>query len=194
MDEEGNVTSKSSAVQHPLAKPRPVPRKRVQPKRDGIIQNEKPEKTCKPVLLPKPRRPPPNAPSIKLSQQLKKNGNVDIPETGNEQLSASDHCRNVIPFDTSLDPGKREIERIVETGRGNVNLNEENSEDDEQQYQPLWHPKQEDKTSKCSPEESCEDKTPSPRYCIEEESFGKHFVDLITKHCYNKLFGFIKIW
>lgn len=163
MAEEDNVTSKSSAVQHPLAKPRPVPRKRVQPKRDGIMQNEKPEKTPKPVLLPKPRRAPPNAPSIKLSQQLEKNGNVEVPETVNEQSSASARCRNVVPFNTSLEPGNHLNEGIAESGRGNDNLNVENSEDDEQQYQRLWHPKQEDKASKCNSEESYEDKTPSPR-------------------------------
>lgn len=165
MEEKDNVTSKSSAVQHPLTKPRPVPRKRVQLRRDGMIQNEKPERTPKPVLLPKPRRAPPNAPSIKLSQQLGKKGNVVAPETVNEQSSVSDHGRNVVSFNTRVDPGKHLNERIAETGRGNDNLNMENSEDDEQQYQRLWHPKQEDKASKCSFEESYEDKTPSPRCC-----------------------------
>ena len=153
-------TAKASAVQPPTAKPRPVPRKRNQPRVDTTVQNGKPENIPpKPVLLPKPRRPPPNTPSIKPSEPTQKNvtdnnGLPIIKKPSVEEVTES--------VTTSVEePSGKSINQDIETRNGPTHLDlKDLAEDDHDQwYEPL-RPRKGSELS--GSEEGCED-SPAPR-------------------------------
>lgn len=148
-------TTKPLIVHPPTAKPQPVPRKRNQPKGDTSVQNGKPEnRPPKPVILPKPRRPPPNAPSVKPPEPLKKNVTKDN-EVLQKESTESKVASNREPLS-----GKG-IDQSIETQNGPANVDLKDSEGDHQWYESL-RPKQGSQLSMCSSEEGYED-VPSPR-------------------------------
>lgn len=161
--------SKSSMIHHALAKPRPVPRKRNQPKPDSVIQNDKPDKfPPKPVLLPKPRRPPPNAPSIKLSEPGNNNENdhVELHGMVNKQSLMRDKSEKVVQSSSIAEDGKTEYEATVNASDGTSNLVITNSVEDEQRYEPSHGLKEEHMRTtgtNCSPQESLEDEISTSR-------------------------------
>ena len=166
MEEEGkDGTSKAPVVHPPTAKPRPVPRKRNQPRADPTVQNGKPENIPpKPVLLPKPRRPPPNAPTVKPSEPAERtvtNNNKDIsinkqPSVKAESITET-RGNNVLHNNVPL--SGKSINKAVETRNGPTNLDSRDSIEDDQWYQPL-RPQAESTLSNC--DDTYED-IPAPR-------------------------------
>lgn len=91
-DKDGTLKAeeKPSNVHAPTGKPRPIPRPRNQPKGVTTTQSAgKPDKLPpKPVLLPKPRRRPPNAPSEKAASPN------ECPVNNNNEVAANKRALN----------------------------------------------------------------------------------------------------
>lgn len=155
MEEEAKGgTTKVSVVQPPTAKPRPVPRKRNQPRVDTAVQNGKPEKIPpKPIVLPKPRRPPPNAPSIKPSEPAQKN----VTDNNKNKPSVEEITKSITT--NGKEPSGKSINQTVETRNGPVHLDLKDLAEDDQWYEPL-QPRQE---SELSGSEEGYDDNPAPR-------------------------------
>ena len=142
-DKDGTLKAgeKPSAIHAPTAKPRPVPRPRNQAKGATTIQNGKPDKISpKPVILPKPRRPPPNAPCAKPISpdegNVTNNNEVAIdkrplrkPQSVIEKSNTSLSVRNLTP--------SRESINNVETSHTENGPAEINSVNDDEWYEPL---------------------------------------------------------
>ena len=139
--EEEDKDRTLKAVHPPTAKPRPVPRPRNQGKGATTTQNGKPEKIPpKPVLLPKPRRPPPNAPSAKPvgreEGNVTNNNDVAIekrplgkPHSVTETSNTSLSFRNLQPSNESINN--------VETSPTENGVADINTVDDGEWYEPL---------------------------------------------------------
>ena len=133
---------KPSAVHPPTAKPRPVPRPRKQAKGATATQNGKPEKISpKPVILPKPRRPPPNAPNAKRVGSDEGNVTNNNEVAIDKRLLGKPHSVTETS-NTSLSFGNsqpcRESINNVETSHTENGTPDINSvDDDDEQYEPL---------------------------------------------------------
>lgn len=133
---------KPSAIHPPTAKPRPVPRPRKQAKEATTTQNGKPEKIPpKPVILPKPRRPPPNAPNAKPVGPDK--GNVTNNNDGvaiDKRLLGKPHSvtetSNTSLSFRNLQPSMENINN-VETSHTENSARDINSVDHDERYEPL---------------------------------------------------------
>jgi len=146
MEEEGkDITLKAgekpSAVHPPTAKPRPVPRPRNQAKGATTTQNGKPEKIPpKPVILPKPRRPPPNAPSTKPFGPeegiVTNNNDVAIEERPLGKPHSVTETSNISLSLRNLQPSKESV-NSVETSPTENGVADINSVDDGKWYEPL---------------------------------------------------------
>lgn len=140
-DKDGTLKTggKPSTVQSLAAKPRPVPRPRNQLKGPGTTaQNGKPKITApKPVLPPKPRRPPPSAPSEKppdANEGVNINNNELTTNTrpSTKQRSVAVTSKNILSTSKIL---SAEITNSVEI-KG-VENGPENVDSDDEWYQPL---------------------------------------------------------
>ena len=157
-DRDGTLKAeqKASAVHPPAAKPRPVPRKRNHPSVATTVQNGKPENIPpKPILLPKPRRPPPNAPSTKPSEPNNVINNNGV--SSDTQPSVKETSK------TNISPGNLpvsgKVNKTVETRNGPTKVELTDSTEDEPLYEPL-RPRGESQLS--NSEEGHED-VPFPR-------------------------------
>ena len=146
MEEEGKdrtlkAGEKPSAVYPPTAKPRPVPRPRNQAKGATTTQNGKQDKTPpKPVILPKPRRPPPNAPSAKPVSpdkgKVTNNNEVAIDKRSFGKPHSVAETSNTSLSVNNLQPS-RESMNNVETSRTENGTADINCVDDDEWYEPL---------------------------------------------------------
>lgn len=142
-DKDGTLKAgeKLSTLHPPTAKPRPVPRLRNQPKRATTTQNGKPDKIPpKPVILPKPRRPPPNAPYAKPVSPdkgiLTNNNEVPIDRRPLVKPHSVTETSNSILSSSNLPPSRESINN-VETSRTENGPADVNSADDDEHYEPL---------------------------------------------------------
>ena len=138
------VGEKPSALHPPTAKPRPVPRPRKQAKGVTTTQNGKPEKIRpKPVILPKPRRPPPNAPNAKPvgpdeGNVTNNNSEVAIdkrPLGKPHSFTCTETSNTSLSFSNSR-PSRESINN-VETSPNENGAPDMNSVDDDERYAPL---------------------------------------------------------
>ena len=136
-DKDGTFKAeeKPSTVHAPTSKPRPIPRPRNQPKGATTTQSAgKPDKLPpKPVLLPKPRRPPPNAPSEKPASPN------ECVVTNNNDVAADKRPLNkphsVTETNKNLPPSEESINNVdmTHTENGTADVNSM----DNQWYEPL---------------------------------------------------------
>lgn len=143
-DETLKAEEKPSVIHTPTPtpKPRPVPRPRNLAKGATTVQNGKPGKMSpKPVILPKPRRPPPNAPFAKPvipddeAKNVTNNNEVAIDkkplgkpltETINTSLSF-----------TNLTSSRESINNVETSCSENGPTNVNSIDDDDEWYEPL---------------------------------------------------------
>lgn len=150
MEEEAKGGTAKAVVQPPTAKPRPVPRKR----NHTTVHNGKPENIPpKPVVLPKPRRPPPNAPSVKPSEPAQKN----VTDNNNKKPSVEEITKSITT--NGREPSGKSINQTVETRNGPAHLDLKDLAEDNQWYEPI-RPRQE---SELSGSEEGHDDNPAPR-------------------------------
>lgn len=152
---------KPSTIPSPVAKPRPLPRPRNQLKGANTTQNEKPERTPpKPVLLPKPRRPPPTAPSPNDGVTVTNNNESPIDKRPLVKPRSVTETSKNISSSSDL-PASQENINNVETRR--TENGRADSMDDEW-YEPLRRPRRESASSSSEDAGSYEDMIKIDKY------------------------------
>lgn len=145
-DKDGTLKAgeKPSVIHTPTPKPRPVPRPRNLAKGATTVQNGKPGKISpKPVILPKPRRPPPNAPFAKPvspddeEKNVTNNNEVAIDKKPlGKPLTETGTCNTSLSF-TNLTSSKESINNVETSCSENGPANVNSIDDDDEWYEPL---------------------------------------------------------
>lgn len=143
-DETLKAGEKPSVIHTPTPKPRPVPRPRNLAKGATTVQNGKPCKISpKPVILPKPRRPPPNAPFAKPvspddeEKNVTNNNEVAIDKRplGKPQSVTKTSITSLSL--TNLTSSRESINNIETSCSENGPANVNSIDDDDERYEPL---------------------------------------------------------